>query len=138
MIYFKPSSTVGNAKFQIGNGITQIHPLDLKFAFRVHVESVVTQDETLKQATTDSMIKIIEECIKLDIISQSRMAERIVQEVFYVQSVDCLGINDQEDLQTLIPVNNDCQPSIRKKLILTEDQQIKLVENIRFDFVSVR
>ena len=136
-VYFKASKTTGNAVFRTGNGVKLTMPLDMKMAFRMHVDPQVNISDTIKESVRTAAIRIIEPALTTDIISQTEISDTIKNNVYYVHSVDSLGINNDMKLQTVQVVDSSSQPSLKKKLVVSADNQLVLTDDISIDYVDV-
>ena len=135
-IYFRPSTTMGVTKYNVGDSVTIQAPLDLSFKFRLMVTDGVITDAKVKSAIEESTISIVEEYLTKDIISQTEITETIRDDISYVVSVDTLGINGAQDMQTLIPIDNSVRPTIKQELYLTSDEEINIRKKVDIEYVS--
>lgn len=135
-VYFKPARTMGIGTFQVGNGLTTNMELDMSLEFKIYVDPVVNTDASIMAAVTATIIDIVEPMLQNEVISQSAMADAIKEKISYVHSVDCLGINGRTSLQTLTLVSTGVKPSLKRKLAISEDNQIVMVEDIILTYVD--
>lgn len=136
-IYFKPSRTTGSAKYYTGDGVEIILPLDLTMRFKVHVDRLVTNDSSIKKAIFDSSTSLINEMLKLSIISQTDIAKAIKAKIAYVDSIDALGIEGSTTLQTLVNEDTSAQPSLKQILVLSEDKQLILQDQLELEYTAI-
>jgi len=136
-IYFKPSRTTGSAKYYTGDGVEVILPLDLTMRFKVHVDRLVTNDTSIKKVIFDSSTSLINDMLKLSIISQTDMAKAIKEKIAYIDSIDALGIEGSTDLQTLVNEDSSAQPSLKQQLVLSEDKQLILQDQLELEYTAI-
>lgn len=135
-IYFRPSRTIGTTTYSIGDSVTLTASLDLSFRFKVLTADNIIADAQIKQAIETAIIAAVEKYLANEIISQTEMTETIRDTVTYLESVDALGINGDVNLQTLVPLDNSVQPTVRQELYLTKDNKINIRKSITVEYVS--
>ena len=80
----------------------------------------------------------IEEAIESKTISMLDIFEKVKEKVSdYIDHFDLLGINDNVALQTFVVTDEDSQPSIRRQLVLTEDNILSLRKQIDVTYVTL-
>lgn len=136
-LYFRPIKTIGNASFNVGNGIVTTMPLNLSIKLKCFVSSSVISNTTLTTTIEESIASLIEPAIANRSISLTDIAKLIKANIDYIDSVDVLGINGDTELQTITIGDESVQPSVEQKLYLTKDKQIALKRSIDIEFVTI-
>jgi len=116
-VYFRPTNTLGNGTFSIGDGEITSLPLDLSFSVRIYVYPQVYSDSNILDMITENVESIIEDELTLSTISVVNISNTIRDTLSdYVVSVDVGGINDNINLQTLILKDEDAIPTVRQSI----------------------
>lgn len=137
-IYFKCVKSVGQAKINLGDGITSTEDIEMSFRIVCYVPSYVKKDETIQKNITDMTCNAIETAINSKTISMLDIFESVKSKMSdYIDHFDLLGINDSVNLQTFVILDEDSQPSIRRVLVLTEDKVLSLKKQIDISFVAL-
>ena len=137
-IYFKCVKSVGQAKINLGDGITSTEDIEMSFRIVCYVPSYVKKDETIQKNITDMTCNAIETAINSKTISMLDIFESVKSKMSdYIDHFDLLGINDSVNLQTFVILDEDSQPSIRRVLVLTEDKVLSLKKLIDISFVAL-
>lgn len=138
MIYFYCSKSTGLATFNIGNNISIIDNVEMSFKINCYVPSYVKRDEAIQQTIIDKTCSAIETAIKSSEISMLDIFKDVLSKLSgYVDHFDLLGINGNTELQTFAIVDSDARPSIRRKLVLTDDNVITLENDIDINFIAL-
>lgn len=138
-IFFRCGKSTGTATFNLGDGITSTENIEMSFKIRCYVKSYVKQSTEIQRDITTRTINAISDAISnsktlsmLDIFEQvkSKMSD-------YIDHFDLLGINGNTDMQTFNILDEDAKPSIRLKLVLTEDNILTLARDIDISFAAL-
>jgi len=137
-LYFRPTRTMGTAKFGVGDGVEMTMSLDMSFNFKCHVPASIVNDTAAKKLMTESIIKIIEENIASSTtFSMTKITDLIRSSIDSLEAIDVLGINDVTSLQTIKILEEGVQPSIRQELYLTDNGTIAVRKAINVEYVAV-
>lgn len=137
-VYFKCAKSTGLATFNLGDGLKTKENIELSFKINCFVPSYVKKDlklqDTIKERTCDAIEKAIrtKEISMLDIFSD--VQDKLVG---YIDHFDLLGINGDVKLQTFVIEDNDAYPSIRRKLVLSDDNVLSLENDIDINFIAL-
>ncbi len=136
--YFRPVRSIGTGKFDIGDDVVSVNPLEMEFRIRCYVHAFVMQDDLVRSQITSLMTSLIETAIKDKTISMMDIFNQVKKQMSdYILHIDLLGINGNTELQTMIVIDKDAQPSIARKLIVTEDQLLILQKQIHIEFLKL-
>jgi hypothetical protein len=137
-IYFNCVRSTGYGKINRGDG--QIYNENIELSFRIvcYVPSYVKQSETIQNEITDMTCRAIEDAIDSKTISMLDIFESVKTKMSdYIDHFDLLGINNDVTLQTFTTVDEDCQPSICRKLVLSEDNILTLKKQIDITYIAL-
>ena len=138
MLYFRAVRTAGTASFNLGDGITSRQNIEMSFRVRCYVQSYVKQDAALQETITDSICTAIEENIKTKNINMLDIFASVKETLSdYIEYITLLGINDDITNQTFIVLDEDAQPSLRRQLVLTDDNILSLEKALDIEFVAL-
>ena len=125
-LYFRCVKSIGTANVNIGDGAVSKQNIELSFRIVCYVASYVKQDESIQNQITEMLCTFIEEAIESKTISMLDIFEKVKEKVSdYIDHFDLLGIND------------NVQPSIRRQLVLTEDNILSLRKQIDVTYVTL-
>jgi len=138
LCYFRPISTLGKGIFYTSDNQIMELNLNIKMGFKLYVSPELIHDDYLLNIIAENIHNLIKEKLGNDTISMYDIANDI-KELFseYIKAVDIKGINDDITLQTLIKTNDDQDLCINKKLVLSNDNQVQLVDDIDLEFLPV-
>ena len=137
-LYFRCVKSIGTANVNIGDGAVSKQNIELSFRIVCYVPSYVKQNETIQKQITEMLCTFIEEAIESKTISMLDIFEKVKERVSdYVDHFDLLGINDNVALQTFVVTDDDSQPSIRRQLVLTEDNILSLRKQVDVTYVTL-
>jgi hypothetical protein len=137
-LYFKPLRSMGTAPFKIGDGISMVFDLELSITLKLYVYTHVREDASLMETIRESIIDIIDGAIEAGTVSTTAISAVIVEQMSdMVKHVDVLGINGQNDIQTLTSPDNDVIPSLKQELIIEDDGTIGVRRALDLQFVEV-
>lgn len=137
-LYFRCVKSIGTANVNIGDGAVSKQNIELSFRIVCYVASYVKQDESIQNQITEMLCTFIEEAIESKTISMLDIFEKVKEKVSdYIDHFDLLGINDNVALQTFVVTDEDSQPSIRRQLVLTEDNILSLRKQIDVTYVTL-
>lgn len=134
---FSPINSMGYTTYGVGNALTIKDLLTLSFAANVYVKSYVMDDTVLKTTIRAKIIDIIDVAIATGTISCIDIYNTVMVDLGdYVTSVDILGINGDQELQSLVVYTEDAIPSIKKVLKLSDDNVIYLDYDVTLEFIE--
>lgn len=137
-LYFRCVKSIGTANVNIGDGAVSKQNIELSFRIVCYVASYVKQDESIQNQITEMLCTFIEEAIESKTISMLDIFEKVKEKVSdYIDHFDLLGINDNVAQQTFVVTDEDSQPSIRRQLVLTEDNILSLRKQIDVTYVTL-
>lgn len=137
-LYFRCVKSIGTANVNIGDGVVSKQNIELSFRIVCYVPSYVKQDEAIQNQITEMLCTFIEEAIESKTISMLDIFEKVKEKVSdYVDHFDLLGINDNVALQTFVVTDADSQPSIRRQLVLTDDNILSLRKQVDVTYVTL-
>lgn len=123
-LYFKPNRTMGTTTYSLGNSVTTTLDLSLGFVVKYYVLESTLKDAAIIKMINVRTTSIIESYIGKEIISIVDMAAEMRAVLKdQILSVDVLGINGDEVLQTLIPLDTAVKPSVALKLNYDESSE---------------
>ena len=137
-VYFYCSRSTGLATFNIGDGVKLTENVEMSFKINCYVPSYVKKDEAIQDIIKTRTCEAIEDAIKNREISMLDIFKTVKEKMAgYVDHFDLLGVNGDPTLQTFTIEDMDTRPSIRRKLILTEDNTIELINDIDITFIAL-
>ena len=137
-VFFRAVRTAGTATFNIGNGITSTQNIEMSFHIKCYVQSYVKQDVAIQQTITSYICTAIEDAIQTKNINMMDIFSSVKKKLSdYVEHFTLLGINDDTTNQTFIIMDEDAQPSLKRRLVLTEDNILSLSKSLDIEFVAL-
>ena len=137
-VFFRAVRTAGTATFNIGNGITSTQNIEMSFHIKCYVQSYVKQDVAIQQTITSYICTAIEDAIQTKNINMMDIFSSVKEKLSdYVEHFTLLGINDDTTNQTFIIMDEDAQPSLKRRLVLTEDNILSLSKSLDIEFVAL-
>lgn len=137
-LYFRPLRSLGTSNFKISSVSSRVLDLELDMKFKLYVLPHVVEDARLLDSIRDTVIRIIDERVKDDVISITEISEDIRASMpQMVSHVDVLGINGETTLQTLLPVEDDVVPSLKQRLYIADDGTIDIERAVTIDYVTI-
>ena len=107
-IFFEPLKSFGSSTF-IVNGVQKQLPLDITMGFRLYVNKSAAEDLNLLDTLKEQVTVIIDNKLSEGIVNCSDIAKEIATTISdSVQHVDVLGINGDQDLQTMTCSDTPC------------------------------
>ena len=137
-IYFRCVRSTGYATISRGDGVFDKQNIEMSFKIVCYVPSYVKQSETIQNQITEMTCAAIEESIDSRTISMLDIFEEVKSKMSdYIDHFDLLGINDDTTLQTFVILDDDSQPSVSRKLELTNDNILSLNKQINIQYVAL-
>lgn len=137
-VFFRAVRTAGTATFNIGNGVTSTQNIEMSFHIKCYVQSYVKQDVAIQQTITSYICTAIEDAIQTKNINMMDIFSSVKEKLSdYVEHFTLLGINDDTTNQTFIIMDEDAQPSLKRRLVLTEDNILSLSKSLDIEFVAL-
>lgn len=120
-IFFEPLKSFGYGTFTV-NGSTEDYPLDITMGFRLHVSKVAAEDLTMLDVLKQQVIAIIDAKLSQGIVNCADIANEITSTISdSVLHVDVLGINGDQNLQTMTCTDTNVRPHLKHILKLLDD-----------------
>lgn len=137
-LFFKCVRSTGMARVNLGDGIISKQDIELSFRIVCYVPSYVKQSESIQNEITEMVATAIESAIDSKVVSMLDIFEEVKNKMDdYIDHFDLLGINDSINLQTFIAIDEDSQPSIRRDLVLSNDNILSLQKKLDITFVAL-
>ena len=137
-VYFKCINSTGTAKFHLGDNIFTRKAIELSFKINCYVPSYVKGDAALQNTIKTQMCEAINAQIKTKVINMREIFTSIKEQMSdYVEYFDLLGINGDASFQTCEVVDDGVQPSLRRVLVLTEDNILSLEDDVDINFITL-
>lgn len=138
MLYFKAVRTAGTATFNMGDGATSQQNIEMAFRIRCYVPSYIKQDTAVQQIITDNICAAIEKNIQTKNINMMDIFAQVKNKLTdYIEYFTLLGINEDITNQTFVILDEDAQPSLRRRLVLTEDNILSLEKSLDIEFIAL-
>lgn len=135
-LYFEPMRSLGLGQFYTDGESTEELPLDVTMRFRLHISQSASEDNTILDALRKSIISIIDENMSTDVTNCAKIANEITERNSdTVKHVDVLGINGNEDLQTMRCVDKSVRPHLKHQLVRLDDGQIEVDRGLEIEYV---
>ena len=137
-LYFHPLRSLGNAKFKTTGNNTIEMDLGLEISLKLYVFKHVIENADALTSIRNTVIDIIDEHVQTGSVSSTIIANTILAQMpGMVKYVDVMGINGQEELQTLIGVEGDILANLKEQLVLDADGTISTERALTLNFVDV-
>src|SRR5574344_758291 len=137
-LFFKCVRSTGMTRVNLGDGIISKQDIELSFRIVCYVPSYVKQSESIQNEITEMVATAIESAIDSKVVSMLDIFEEVKNKMDdYIDHFDLLGINDSINLQTFIAIDEDSQPSIRRDLVLSNDNILSLQKKLDITFVAL-
>lgn len=137
-LYFHCVRTAGTGSFNMGNGVVSKQNIEMAFKIRCYVQSYVKNDAATQNIITDAICTAIEENIQTKNISMMTIFSQVQEKLSdYIEYFTLLGINDDVTVQTFVIQDEDAQPSLRRQLVLTDDNVLSLEKSLDIDFIAL-
>lgn len=137
-VYFKCVRSTGTSNFNHGDGVTTKENIEMSFKILCYVPSYVKKNDDIQQKIIDLICQNIEDAIKTKTISMMDIFSKVQNKLGdYIDHFTLLGVNNNVTHQTFQILDEDAQPSIARKLELTEDNIISLKQQLDVSFVAL-
>lgn len=137
-IYFRCVRSTGMSLISRGDEITEKQKIELSFKIVCYVPSYVKQDLAVQDKITEMTCSAIEEAIDSKTISMLDIFKSVKDQMSdYIDHFDLLGVNGDTTLQTFVFLDEDAQPSVARKLELTDDNLLSLNKQINISYVAL-
>jgi hypothetical protein len=137
-LFFKCVRSTGLATINRGDGISEKQNIEMSFNIVCYVPSYVKKSESIQQQITEMTCTAIEEALNSRVVSMLDIFAQVKEKmVDYIDHFDLLGINGDSSLQTFIIEDEDAQPSIARKLVLTSDNVLSLNKQVKITYVAL-
>ena len=135
---FRCVRSTGMATISRGDDLTEKQNVELSFKIVCYVPSYVKQNLTIQNNITEMTCNAIETAISSKTISMLDIFKEVQSKMSdYIDHFDLLGVNGDTTLQTFVFTDDDVQPSVARKLELTEDNLLSLNKQIDITFVAL-
>lgn len=136
--YYVPLRSLGTATFKLDNLATTKIDLELSVKLKLYVQEHVISNQKLLRTLRDNVVNIVDNTVSSGIISIVEIADQIKEEAGgLITSVDVLGVNGDQTLQTLISVNDQVIPSLKTILTLNDAGEIITARDLELEFVEM-
>jgi len=136
--YYTPLRSIGLSNFRLDNLTTTNIDLELSIKMKLYVQKHVVSDLKLLRSIRENVISIIDTTISSGVISIVDIAKEVKEQAGgLISSIDVLGINDQQTLQTLVSTDAEVIPSLKTILILNEAGEIVTSRDLELEFVEM-
>ena len=137
-LYFRCVRSTGSAMFNLGDGIIVKQSLEMSFRINCYVPSYVKKSDEIQAEIHARTCEAINAAIQTKTISMLDIFKSVQTKLSdYIDHFSLLGINDDVSNQTFIIVNEDAQPSIRRQLVLTEDNVLTMEDAVDITFIAL-
>lgn len=135
--FFKVMDIIGNNTFKLNNRDTTILSLSLLFKMKCYITTNTYEKEDLT-IISNNIIAIIKSHLDKTMISFIDIVNEIKSKLSdFILNIDIGGINERADLQTLINLNTNKKPSIRKELQKLEDGTMVFKDIIDIEYIVI-
>lgn len=135
-IYFRCVRSTGQANFNFGDGYITKQNIEMSFKINCYVPAYVKKDISIQDIIKEKTCEAVEQAIKTKTISMSEIFESVRSKMSdYIDHFTLLGTDGVISNQTFKILNEDAQPSISRKLVLSEDNVLSLVKDIDITFL---
>lgn len=136
-LFFRCVRSTGVANINRGDGVADKQNIEMSFKIVCYVPSYVKQSESIQNQITEMTCTAIEDAIDSRTISMLDIFAEVKNKMSdYIDHFDLLGVNDDTALQTFVITDDDSQPSVARKLELTDDNVISLNKQIEIQYVA--
>lgn len=137
-VYLRVVRSTGNTKFNLGNGVMSSQNIEMNFKLNCYVQSYVMRDEAIQATITSQICEAINAAIVTKEINMVDILASVQAKLSdYIDHFDALGINGNSALQTFIIQDEDAQPSLKRELVLSDDDVLSLEDAIDITFVAL-
>lgn len=136
-IYYYPQKLVGTISVKITNELTVTIEAAQSFNLELYVTSDVYKNTYIRQSLELSTVKYINEALKNRTISISDMVYGL-KEIYgdNVISFNLTGLGGDKNYETVTIVNDSDSLSLKKKLVVKEDNSLAVVEDVNIKFID--
>jgi len=129
---------MGTATFSVGDGTTVQYDLGLSFKIKYYVTEAIRKDEARLALITKVTEDTITEEVAKQVISTTEMT-RVLKNALgdMIVSIDTLGINGVNNLQTLISAEDNDTTAVALKLVVNADGTLSLKKDIEIQWSTV-
>ena len=137
-LYFKCINSSGRAVFNLGNGAKRKEDVEMTFNLYCYVPSYVKSDVEIKNTIYTNICNTIDTVIKTKNISMLDIFNEVKSKLNdFVEYFTLLGINGDITNQTFIIEDDDAQPSIKRQLIVNNDNLLTLEKQVTIEFKAL-
>lgn len=137
-VYFKCVRSTGTARFNFGDGVVSKQNVEMDFKIVCYVPSYIKKDTTIQETIVAKTCDAIESAIRTKEISMLDVFEEVKSKLIdYIDHFDLLGINGDHTTQTFVIVDEDAQPSLKRQLVLNNDNVLSLEKALDITFISL-
>lgn len=135
-LYYRPSRTIGSARFMTGNSKSINMSLDISINILIYVPLTVYNKTTLREIMETKTLSILSNYLQTSNVISTIEIANILSDEFKDNaiSINISGLNSECQNQTVKVVTEDVLPSLSYKLKLKEDNTMALVPNVKIDF----
>ena len=137
-IYFRCVRSTGSAQFNLGDGVIVTKSTEMAFRIICYVPSYVKKDDQIQDTIVDRLCDALERAIKTKDFSMMDVFYAVkIKMADYIDHMTLLGTWDDVTSQTFRVVDEDAQPSLARRLELTEDNILSLKKQLDVTFVAL-
>ena len=137
-LYFKCVRSTGSAKVNLGDGLILNQNVEMAFHLACYVPSYVKNSLELQDLITSKTCDAIEAAIKSKTISMFDLLSEVKDKLGdYIDHFTILGVDGDVANQTFVFIDEDAQPSVARKLELTDDNILSLNKQIKIEFIAL-
>ncbi len=135
-IYFHPKVTLGNISVKVGENKTISIPADQSFEVTLNVTYETYKDSSLIAEIEKITISTINNSLNNNTISISNIEKELINRYGKdVLGIELSGFGPDKNYQLLTIVDKQSKMNIKKKLELLPNDQIILLEDVKFNYI---
>lgn len=136
-IYYYPQKLVGTISVKITNDVTVSIEAAQSFNLELYVSTDVYRNAYIRQSLENTTIVYLNDALKLRTVSISTMIYEL-RELYgdNVISIKLTGLGGDKNYETITLINDADSLSLRKKLIVKEDNTLAVAEDVNIKFID--
>jgi hypothetical protein len=138
VMYFYPTTTIGNVKAIVNNGITVTLDAGQSFAVRLSVRDSIYKNLELRSAISKKTISTISAALSSEIVATSNIIDQLRDQYKNdVVGISLTGLGGDKNYDVVIMKDDSTRLSIRKRLMARSDESLGLEEDVTIEFVNL-
>lgn len=138
VMYYYPTTTIGNVKATVSNGLTVTLDAGQFFSVRLSVRDNVYKNPELRDAISKKTVKTISSVLSNAIVAASDIVDALREQYKDdVIGINFSGLGGVKDYDVVIMNDDSTRLSIRKRLIARSDESLALEEDVSIEFVNL-